>query len=44
MAYPEIEFRSKAEIELFQNEELHKLLEYLQGKSRFYGRLFRDHK
>jgi phenylacetate-CoA ligase len=43
MAYPEIEFKSKAEIELFQNEELQKLLEYLQGKSRFYGQLFRNH-
>jgi phenylacetate-CoA ligase len=44
MAYPEIEFKSKTEIELFQNEELHKLLEYLQGKSRFYGQLFQNHK
>jgi phenylacetate-CoA ligase len=44
MAYPEIEFKSKAEIEHFQNEELHKLLEYLQGKSRFYGQLFQNHK
>jgi phenylacetate-CoA ligase len=44
MAYPEIEFKSKAEIEHFQNQELQKMLEYLQGKSRFYGQLFRNHK
>jgi len=44
MAYPEIEFRSKTEIELFQNEELKKLLEYIQENSRFYGQLFRNHK
>jgi phenylacetate-CoA ligase len=43
MAYPGIEFESKAEIGLFQNAELHKLLEYLLGKSRFYGRLFQAH-
>ena len=44
MAYPEIEFKSKTEIEHFQNKELHKLLEYLQGKSRFYGQLFQNHR
>ncbi len=42
MAYPGIEFKSKTEIGLFQNGELHKLLEYLSAKSSFYGRLFRN--
>ncbi len=44
MAYPEIEFKSKAEIEQFQNGELRNLLEYLREKSNYYSRLFNTHK
>jgi phenylacetate-CoA ligase len=44
MINPEIEFRNQAEIKLFQDEELKKLLEYLHAKSRFYSHFFQKHK
>ena len=44
MAYPEIEFRNQEEIKLFQDEELRKLLDYLQEKSGYYNQFFRKHK
>jgi phenylacetate-CoA ligase len=44
MTIPDIEFRNQAEIKLFQEEELIKLLDYLQQKSRFYSWFFHKHK
>ena len=40
--HTEIQFKSKAEIEAFQNERLQKAIEYVSKNSPYYKRLFAE--